>query len=63
MFSCYVPTYAVSREEKDNFFDILQQALSAVPSEEYYVMLGDFNACVGSRVSGDEEWWNERGPH
>ena len=27
------------------------------------MMLGDFNARVGSRVSGDEEWWYERGPH
>ena len=26
-------------------------------------MLEEFNARVGSRVSGDEEWWNERGPH
>ena len=63
VFSCYAPTYAASREEKDNFFDSLQQALSAVSSEECYVMLRDFNAHVGSRVSGDEEWWNERGPH
>ena len=63
VFSCYAPTYAASREEKDNFFDSLQQALSAVSSEECYVMLGDFNAHVGSRVSGDEEWWNERGPY
>lgn len=60
VFSCYAPTYAASREEKDNVFDILQQALSVVPSEECYVMLGDFN---GSRVSGGEEWWYERGPH
>ena len=60
VFSFYAPTYAASREEKDNVFDILQQALSVVPSEECYVMLGDFN---GSRVSGDEEWWYERGPH
>ena len=26
-------------------------------------MLRDFNALVGSRVSGNEEWWYERGPH
>ena len=27
------------------------------------VMLRDFNALVGSRASGNEEWWYERGPH
>ena len=63
VLSCYAPTYAATREEKDEFFDTLQQALSGIPSQECYVMLGDFNARVGSRVSGDDEWWYERGPH
>ncbi len=27
------------------------------------MMLGDFNARVGSRRSEDDEWWYERGPH
>ncbi len=59
--SCmYAPTFAASREEKDNFFDSLQQALSAIPPNEYYVMLDDFNALVGSRVV-DDLWWYERG--
>ena len=26
VFSCYAPTYAASREDKDSFFDTLQQA-------------------------------------
>ncbi len=37
-------------------FDSLQQALSAIPPNEYYVMLDDFNALVGSRVV-DDLWW------
>ena len=61
VFSCYAPTYAASREDKEEFFDTLQQAVSGVPSQECYMMLGDFNARVGSRGSGDE-WLNERGP-
>ena len=52
--SCYAPTYAAQREEKDEVFNVLQQALSAVPPKENYVLLGDFNARVGSRVDGDE---------
>ena len=62
VLSCYAPTYAASREEKNRFFNTLQQALSAIPPQDCYVILGDFNARVGSRVEG-EEWWNERGPH
>ena len=27
------------------------------------MMLGDFNARVGSRVDQDDDWWYERGPH
>jgi hypothetical protein len=45
VFSCYV----ASRENKEEFYDILQQALSGVPSKGVYVVLGDFNAHVGSR--------------
>ena len=35
----------------------------ALPSEECLVMLGDFNARVGSRVNQDDDWWYERAPH
>ncbi len=27
------------------------------------MILGDFNARVGSRMGGDDVWVNERGPH
>ena len=62
VLSCYAPTFAACRSEKDAFFDDLQQAISEIPSTEPFVMLGDFNARVGSRVE-DDEWWYERGPH
>ena len=61
VFSCYAPTFAASREEKDSFFNSLQDAISLIPANEPYIMLGDFNACVGSR-SVDDQWWYERGP-
>ena len=63
IISCNAPTFAATREEKDNFFDRLQAALSCIPSEECYVMLGDFNARVGSRSVNHDDWWYERGPH
>ena len=58
---CYAPTFRASREEKDKFYDNLQRALSFIPPQECYVVLGDFNARVGSR--GEDEWWYERGPN
>ena len=61
VFSCYAPTFAASRDEKDEFFNSLQDALSMVGTNETYVLLGDFNARVGSRTR-DDEWWYERGP-
>lgn len=46
-----------SRQVKDDFFDTLQQAIAGVSSNEMFVLLGDFNAHVGSRSGGDSEWW------
>ena len=63
VFSCYAPTYVASRDVKERFYDDLQQAISEVPAREKIIMLGDFNARVGSRVNSDDFWWNERGPH
>ena len=62
MLSCYAPTFAASREVKHAFMDHLQQAVSAVPPGESFVLLGDFNVRVGSSVEEDE-WWYVRGPH
>ena len=62
MLSCYAPTLNASREEKDNFFAILQDALSLIRADECFVILGDLNTRLGSREMNDE-WWYERGPH
>ena len=63
VLSCYAPTRAANRVNKDRFFDDLQQALTAVPSNESYILLGDFNAQVGSRETADDPWGNVRGPN
>ena len=57
--SCYAPTFAASREDKNIFYATLQDALSTIPSDECFVMPWDFNACVESR-DVDDEWWHER---
>ena len=63
ILSCYAPTRAASRIVKNQFYDDLQQALAAIPSDEMYVMLGDFNARVGSRQGDDDPWGHVQGPH
>ena len=39
--------------------------MNEIQSDEPYLMLGDFNACVGSRHSSSEDdpWEQVRGPH
>lgn len=58
----YAPTFASKRSEKDAFYNDLQNALSSVEHGEEYIILGDFNARVGSRV-GYDDWSGVRGPH
>ena len=61
VLSCYAPTFAAKTEDKNNFFDILQDAISSIPSNESYILLGDFNARVGSRTV-DDQWCDESRP-
>ena len=63
MISCYAPTFGASRAENNKFFDDLQQILDKSPSREQYVLLGDFNACVGFRESEDDQWGRVYGSH
>ena len=63
ILSCYAPTFCPSRHDKDQFFNNLQEALDTIPSSDPYVILGDFNANVGSRSSSDDLWADVRVPH
>ena len=40
----------------------LQSTIDQLPSSERYVILGDFNARVGSRKAKDDHWQRVRGP-
>ena len=47
MVSGYASTRAARREEKNAFFQELDYTFLNLPSGEKYVVLSDFNACVG----------------
>lgn len=40
-----------------------QKLDNVISLEESYILLGDFNACVRSSESVDEQWDGVRGPH
>ena len=60
LISVYAPTLDADPEVKDQFYDDLSDAVSAIPSEEEMILLGDFNARVGS---DNEAWSGIIGPH
>ena len=61
---CYAPTFAQARHAKDAFFNDLRGCLSSVPEKDLYIIVGDFNACVGSGSGGvDDDWRLVRGLH
>jgi exonuclease III len=48
VLSCYAPTLDSSEEEKDAFYDCLDEELQRIPAADKIVLLGDFNARVGT---------------
>ena len=58
----YALTFASSRHCKDVFYSQLQRLLRDVPSTDHCILVGDFNARVGSGVRGNL-WDGVRGCH
>ena len=52
----YAPTAKAPPGVKAKFFEDLQDTLDKVPIQDRLVLLGDFNARVGVRKSGDNLW-------
>ena len=51
--SAYAPTMTNADEVKDNFYDDLDPVISAIPRTDKLILLGDFNARVGT----DHQTW------
>ena len=60
IISAYAPTLAQSDETKDKFYGELSDAIENVPSSHKLLVLGDFNARVGSDHTN---WENTIGRH
>jgi len=60
LFSCYAPTLNGSEETKDIFYESLDEQLGRVPASDKTIVLGDFNARVGSI---NIAWPGVLGPH
>ena len=57
--SVYAPTFRVTLHEKEAFYSDLQSMLNEVNGHDLLLLVGDFNARVGSTAnSSSEETWN-----
>uniref|UniRef100_A0A336M488 CSON002588 protein n=1 Tax=Culicoides sonorensis TaxID=179676 RepID=A0A336M488_CULSO len=45
---CYAPTEDADNEIKEAFYDVLNSTLASVPKRDLLILMGDFNAKVGS---------------
>ena len=53
LVSCYAPTMNATEQEIDNFYDQLREVISKVSYSDKLILMGDFNARVGS----DHQTW------
>ena len=60
LISAYAPTLAQSDETKECFYGSLRDAIAAVPASHKLLVMGDFNARVGT---DDSSWENIIGKH
>jgi len=58
---CYAPTEDTEDDEKDSFYDNLQQVVDATPTHDVILIIGDLNAKVGTENKGKENIMGQQG--
>ena len=53
----YAPTETSWEKDKDDFYDQLNAVMNAAPSYDLKVVMGDFNARIGSNKCGYEDFY------
>ena len=48
ILSCYAPTLLATDEDKDSFYELIDAEIQRVPAADKLILLGDFNARVGT---------------
>ena len=61
--SVYAPTHRASQKDKDKFYADLLSVVDGVSAEDVLLVVGDFNARVGSGQMGGDEWDGVCGRH
>ena len=64
LISVYAPSYQSCPDVKNDFYNDLQASLNSVPKDDLLILVGDFNARVGSTPREEDSVWHGfRGYH
>ena len=61
IIACYAPTEEAEEEEKDEFYEQLEEEIRTTPRHDVLMVIGDLNARVGEDNTGKERaTWEHR---
>ena len=60
LVSIYAPTEESEDEEKDQFYDLLEETVGKLPSYDLKIILGDANAKVGREKNLETSDWERK---